>query len=208
MAQVDVLVAGYARSGDAGNVVGSTVAMVRSGDLIAVVDPGMVADQQLILDPIKELGVVPEDVTDVVFSHHHPDHTVNAALFPEARIHDHWAIYHHDRWTDRPAEGFALAEDVVLWANAGSHATGHQHGGGDRRWRGRAHPPVVARDHARRSTRHRPGPAAPQPRPRAGGRQHDRPRPRPRVRGHRRHARIGHPPDGPAVGRQTRLTAR
>jgi hypothetical protein len=24
---------------------------------------------------------------------HHPDHTVNAALFPNARIHDHWAIY-------------------------------------------------------------------------------------------------------------------
>jgi glyoxylase-like metal-dependent hydrolase (beta-lactamase superfamily II) len=27
-------------------------------------------------------------VTDVVFSHHHLDHTVNAALFPAARIHD------------------------------------------------------------------------------------------------------------------------
>jgi len=26
------------------------------------------------------------DVTDVVFSHHHPDHTVNAALFPAAAL--------------------------------------------------------------------------------------------------------------------------
>jgi glyoxylase-like metal-dependent hydrolase (beta-lactamase superfamily II) len=36
----------------------------------------------------------------VVFSHHHPDHTVNAALFPAARIHDHWAMYVGDRWID------------------------------------------------------------------------------------------------------------
>ncbi len=28
-----------------------------------------------------------------VGSHHHPDHTVNAALFPNARIHDHGAPF-------------------------------------------------------------------------------------------------------------------
>lgn len=116
MADVDVLVSGYAR---AGGEVGSTVTLVRSGDLVAVVDPGMVAERRLILDPLTALGVAPEDVTDVVLSHHHPDHTINVALFANARVHDHWAIYHHDRWTDRPAEGFALADDVVLWETPG-----------------------------------------------------------------------------------------
>ena len=47
-----------------------------------------------ILDPLRELGVDPQAVTDVVFSHHHPDHTLNAALFPNARYHDFWAVYH------------------------------------------------------------------------------------------------------------------
>jgi glyoxylase-like metal-dependent hydrolase (beta-lactamase superfamily II) len=27
-------------------------------------------------------GLAPGAITDVVLSHHHPDHTVNAALFP------------------------------------------------------------------------------------------------------------------------------
>lgn len=116
MAQVDVLVAGYARRDGR---VGSTVTLVRSGDVVAVVDPGMVADQRLILDPLVDLGIPLAAVTDVVLSHHHPDHTVNAGLFPQARVHDHWAIYHRDRWTDRPADGFALADDVQFWETPG-----------------------------------------------------------------------------------------
>jgi glyoxylase-like metal-dependent hydrolase (beta-lactamase superfamily II) len=61
-------------------------------------------------------------VTDVVFSHHHPDHTVNAALFPNARIHDHWAVYHGDRWTSREAEGYALSPSVRLLRTPGHTA--------------------------------------------------------------------------------------
>jgi glyoxylase-like metal-dependent hydrolase (beta-lactamase superfamily II) len=105
MARVDVLVDGYAS--DDGT--GSTVSLVRSGAVVAVVDPGMVARRGDILDPLRALGVAADEVTDVILSHHHPDHTINVALFPEARVHDHWAIYDGDQWTDRPAEGFALA---------------------------------------------------------------------------------------------------
>jgi glyoxylase-like metal-dependent hydrolase (beta-lactamase superfamily II) len=80
----------------------------------------MVASTSLILDPLHELGRSEEEVTDVIFSHHHPDHTINAALFPEARIHDHWAIYQGDVWKSRPAEGFVVARGVTLW-----HTPGH-----------------------------------------------------------------------------------
>src|SRR4051812_23707773 len=74
----------------------------------------MVRDRSLILDPLRALGVEPGDVTDVVFSHHHPDHTLNAALFPAARFHDHWAIYQGDVWEDRDAEGYELSPSVRL----------------------------------------------------------------------------------------------
>jgi glyoxylase-like metal-dependent hydrolase (beta-lactamase superfamily II) len=116
-ATVRVLTAGYV-----GDRVASTVTLVRDGDLIAVVDPGMVADRALILGPIGELGLRPEDVTDVVFSHHHPDHTLNAALFPRARFHDHWAIYTDDHWEDRDADGFALSDAVRLMRTPGHTA--------------------------------------------------------------------------------------
>jgi glyoxylase-like metal-dependent hydrolase (beta-lactamase superfamily II) len=106
---VHVLAAGYYGQG-----VASTVGLIRDGDVCVVVDPGMVRDRALILDPLAALGVEPQDVTDVVFSHHHPDHTINAALFPAARYHDHWAIYQGDVWTSRDAEGFELSPSVRL----------------------------------------------------------------------------------------------
>jgi glyoxylase-like metal-dependent hydrolase (beta-lactamase superfamily II) len=62
--------------------VASTVVLVTDGDSRIVVDPGMVPGQRAILDPLARHGVDPSEVTDVVFSHHHPDHTLNAALFP------------------------------------------------------------------------------------------------------------------------------
>ncbi|WP_432824473.1 MBL fold metallo-hydrolase [Dactylosporangium sp. CA-092794] len=101
-------------AGYVGGTVASTVALVRDGDVVLVTDPGMVRDRELILGPLRELGVAPEAVTDVVFSHHHPDHTLNAALFPAARFHDHWAIYHGDVWEDRDAEGWELSESIRL----------------------------------------------------------------------------------------------
>ena len=99
-ANVDVLTSGYARGR-----VASSVTLIRDGAAVVVVDPGMVAERRLILDPLRALGIAPADVTDVVFSHHHPDHTLNAALFPAARFHDFWAVYQDDRWDDRPADG-------------------------------------------------------------------------------------------------------
>ena len=113
-ARLDVLVNGYADER-----VASTVSLIREGVAVIVVDPGMVADRRRILDPMSDLGVTPASVTDVVLSHHHPDHTLNAALFEGARVHDFWAIYEADLWTDREADGFALSESVRLMATPG-----------------------------------------------------------------------------------------
>ena len=113
-ARLDVLVDGYA-----GDRVGSTVVLVRDGEAVVVVDPGMVASRAAILDPLGAHGVGVDDVTDVVFSHHHPDHTLNAALFPAARFHDHWAVYQDDVWDDRPAEGFHVAASTWLLETPG-----------------------------------------------------------------------------------------
>ena len=114
-AAVDVLVHG--RAGADG--VASTVSLVRDGAAVIVIDPGMVRDRWEILDALSSSGVDPTAVTDVVLTHHHPDHTVNIALFPEARVHDHWAIYHRDTWTDRAADGFLLSPSVRLIATPG-----------------------------------------------------------------------------------------
>lgn len=116
-ARLDVLFAGYV-----GERVAGTVSLVRDGDVVAVVDPGMVPRRGAILDPLDALGVAPGEVTDVILSHHHPDHTINVALFPSARVHDHWAIYEGDVWTSRPADGYRVSPSVRLMATPGHTA--------------------------------------------------------------------------------------
>jgi glyoxylase-like metal-dependent hydrolase (beta-lactamase superfamily II) len=83
------------------------------------VDPGMVRSPALILDPLAAAGVAPGEVTDVVLSHHHPDHTWHLALFPNARVHDVWAVYQGDQWDDQPAEGRQVSPSVRLLETPG-----------------------------------------------------------------------------------------
>ena len=64
-------------------------------------------------------GFEPAQITDVIISHHHPDHTINIGMFPNARVHDHWAVYHYDTWDSRPAEGFLVSPSVLLWETPG-----------------------------------------------------------------------------------------
>lgn len=121
-AGVHVLHEGYVGlNGDDERVSGTVTLIVDSGSVI-VVDPGMVASRQALLNALASHGPEPADVTDVVFSHHHPDHTVNAALFPAARIHDHWAVYQADRWIDRDADGVLLSPSVRLLRTPGHTA--------------------------------------------------------------------------------------
>ena len=115
VAGLDVLVEGYARTP---NVAG-TVSLIRDADRVIVVDPGMVASRDLILDPLRDLGVRPADVTDVVISHHHPGHTLNVALFPVVPVHDFQAVMEGDVLSRRDADGVQLTPSVRLLATPG-----------------------------------------------------------------------------------------
>jgi len=113
-AQLHVLQVGSGRPG-----VRSTVTLVIDGEQRIVIDPGMAPSQTAISDPLLALGVGPAEVTDVIISHHHPDHTINVGMFPNARVQDHWATYQFDIWDSRPAEGFLVSPAVQLWETPG-----------------------------------------------------------------------------------------
>ena len=114
MASVHLLHAGYV-----GERVGSSIVLVRDGLALIVADPGMVANRSRILDPLAALGVAPEAVTHVYLSHHHPDHTVNIALFPNAEVVDFWARYRDDLWLDHEGDGYRLSPNSELWLTPG-----------------------------------------------------------------------------------------
>jgi glyoxylase-like metal-dependent hydrolase (beta-lactamase superfamily II) len=97
----------------------SSVSLIVDQDQLIVVDPGMAPSQSAISGPLLELGFEPAQITDVVISHHHPDHTINVGMFPHARVHDHWAVYHYEDWDSRPAEGFLVSPSMLLWETPG-----------------------------------------------------------------------------------------
>lgn len=112
-----VLQVGSARPG-----VRSSVSLIVDEDQLIVVDPGVAPSQSAISGPLLELGFEPTQITDVIISHHHPDHTIKVGMFANARVHDHWAVYQADNWDSRPAEGFLVSPSVLLWETPGHTA--------------------------------------------------------------------------------------
>ena len=117
MTTVHILQAGY----DADRTAPS-ISLVRDGDALIVVDPGLMVSHARMLDPLAALGVAPTDVTHVFLSHHHPDHTINAGLFTNAEIFDVASRYLGDRWLDHEGDGLALSPRTTLWAVPGHTA--------------------------------------------------------------------------------------
>ena len=105
-----LLHAGYARD----DGVAGSVSLILDGEAAIVVDPGMVADRELILAPLRRHGLEPEQVTHVVVTHHHPDHTVNIGLFANAEVVDFWARYRGDQWLDHAGDGYQVSENARL----------------------------------------------------------------------------------------------
>ena len=105
-----------------GDHVSSTVSLILDGDARLVVDPGMVADRRQIIDGLARHGVDAGQVTHVLLTHHHPDHTLNAALFPDADVVDAWATYRGDLWLDHQGDGYQPTPHVRLMATPGHSA--------------------------------------------------------------------------------------
>ncbi|MEU9272574.1 MBL fold metallo-hydrolase [Streptomyces sp. NPDC048251] len=115
-----ILTTGYV--GSTGPGVAATVSYISDGDRHVIFDPGMVAHRDRILAPLEELGLGPDDITDVVLSHHHPDNTMNVGLFGRARVHDHKVEYLGDQWRNRDAEGYELTPSLRLIRTPGHSA--------------------------------------------------------------------------------------
>jgi len=117
-ARFHLLHAGYANE----DGVASSVSLALDGDAVIVIDPGMVPDRGRILEPLADLGIAPEQVTHVVLTHHHPDHALNAALFPSAEVVDFWARYRGDQWLDHDGDGMHIGPSTWLMLTPG-HTT-------------------------------------------------------------------------------------
>lgn len=80
-----ILIQGYARQ-DAGIwYASSTVVLIENSDKKIIVDPG--CNKNKLSRALKKEKINPRKITDVFLTHHHLDHSFNANLFTNAKIH-------------------------------------------------------------------------------------------------------------------------
>jgi N-acyl homoserine lactone hydrolase len=85
--RIDILVHGYpGRSVCHGSLGWSTIVLLRGHGRIALIDVGAFGVRHLLQEKLKALGLKPEDVTDVILTHSHFDHSINWTLFSQANI--------------------------------------------------------------------------------------------------------------------------
>lgn len=86
-ADLDLVICGFpGKSACHGGLGWSTVALLRAGGRVALVDAGNFGMRKLLIEQLAQRGLRPGEVTDLLLTHSHYDHSVNWTLFRDARI--------------------------------------------------------------------------------------------------------------------------
>jgi glyoxylase-like metal-dependent hydrolase (beta-lactamase superfamily II) len=87
MAEVKVIIEGWINSDckklDMPLTTACTISLVRDGDIIALVDPGELPDQKILIDALEKENLNKDGITHIFQTHYHIDHTRNTGLFGE-----------------------------------------------------------------------------------------------------------------------------
>jgi glyoxylase-like metal-dependent hydrolase (beta-lactamase superfamily II) len=85
--QIEIIVQGYpGKSVCHGGLGWSTIAMLQGHGRLALIDVGSFSQRSIIQEWLRAKGLTPGDVTDVLLTHAHWDHSLNWVMFPKARI--------------------------------------------------------------------------------------------------------------------------
>ena len=94
MAEVKVLIEGYAKQTKEGWAASSTVTLVRSNGMVIIADPG--CNRPKLMAALKKEELRTEDVDYVFLTHNHPDHVFLAGIFQNAGAVDELYVYSSD----------------------------------------------------------------------------------------------------------------
>lgn len=86
MAEVKILIEGYARKTETSWYASSTTVLIKDSGKNIIVDPG--ANEKMLLEALEREGLKPENIDIVFLTHYHLDHLLNIALFPGKDIYD------------------------------------------------------------------------------------------------------------------------
>ncbi len=102
MAEVKILIQGYTSTDHPGEAEKTcpTITLVKDDELIMIVDPGVLADQQILIDCLQQEGLSIDDIKIVALTHSHLDHYRNIGLFPRAKTLEYYGLWDGERVED------------------------------------------------------------------------------------------------------------
>lgn len=110
--EIDIVVQGYPGKAVCHGALGwSTIALIRGAGRVALVDVGCFAQRAMIGERLGARGVSPEQVTDVVLTHSHWDHSVNWVMFPKATV---WVGADELAWSVAQPFGHATVPELYV----------------------------------------------------------------------------------------------
>jgi glyoxylase-like metal-dependent hydrolase (beta-lactamase superfamily II) len=84
MAEVKILIEGYAKQLEKGWMASSTCCLITSGNKKIITDPG--CNRRKLLEALSEERLTTDDIDYVFLSHCHPDHILLAGIFEKAKF--------------------------------------------------------------------------------------------------------------------------
>ena len=122
MAEVKILIEGYTSADQPageGDKTCPTMTLVRDGEFIIIVDPGVLEEQQILIDKLAALGIAVADVNLVFITHSHLDHYRNIGLFPRAKTLEFWGLWSGSQVQPRPTQ---VTPDIEVIGTPGHSA--------------------------------------------------------------------------------------
>ncbi len=122
MAEVRVLIEGYAKKLENGFLASSTTCLITAGDKKIITDPG--CNREKLLEALKREGLTTDDIDYVFLSHCHIDHIMLAGIFEKAKFitFDSNLMYDKDLFVE--FDKHVLGKDIEIIETPG-HAIEH-----------------------------------------------------------------------------------
>lgn len=94
MAEVKILIEGYAKKIENGWLANSTVALIKSNDKNIIVDPG--CNRSKLIEALSKNDLKTSDIDFVLLTHTHTDHALLAGIFENAKVLNDTEVYDND----------------------------------------------------------------------------------------------------------------
>ncbi len=120
MAEIKILIEGYAKKIDNGWLASSSVTLVKSNNKNIIADPG--CNRPGLLRELAKHDLRPADIDFVLLTHNHTDHALLAGIFENARVLNESEIYDNDKQVEH--NGRIPGTDLEIIQTPG-HSHGH-----------------------------------------------------------------------------------